>query len=95
MLLSEAFTLSLQRTVPVDVTSLKRQRCNDSVNASLSGELIRAGRVDVGSSLQRQRVTLNRRHAAQRIPPNKRIQRTVLWSASLLMRCRAAADPQS
>jgi hypothetical protein len=94
VVLSEAFTLSLQRIAQIDVHAWTPQRCNDSVNASLSDALDWAARPGCESSLQRRRVVLHRRHAAQRIPPNKRMQRTVEMAASFLMRYRAAADSQ-
>jgi hypothetical protein len=95
VVLSEAFTLSLQRIARIDATSLKGQRCNDSVNASLSAAFIRAIRPGRNGSHQPRRVTLHRRHGAQRIPPNKQMQRARTgYKCVLCLAHRRVADLQ-
>jgi hypothetical protein len=94
VVLSEAFTLSLQRIARSSANAFRRPRCNDSVNGSLSAAFDRA--VGLGGS----RVRFNGPRRADRPargawgPPNKPMQRTVETTASFLQAQRAAADRQ-
>ena len=92
VVLSEAFTLSVQRIAVIGIGAL-RQRCTDSVSASLSGAfpgaLLAGGGAGVRFNRPR-RGKAKARGASQ--SPNKRMQRTVAATASFLMRRRAAAD---
>ena len=96
MVLSEAFTLSLQRIARIGVPAVSAQRCNDSVNASLSGAVKKHAGSEAarGVRFNGRWLGLAKPRGASR-PPNKRMQRTVETTVSFLTRCRAAADSYS
>jgi hypothetical protein len=95
VLLSEAFTLSVQRIAMIKIAALRWQRCTDSVNASLSGAFNRALAAGIapGVRFNRPRWGLAKARGAS-VSPNKPMQRTVQMSASFLGSQRAAADRQ-
>jgi hypothetical protein len=95
VLLSEAFTLSVQRSAKIRIAALASERCTDSVNTSLSGAFGRALRAGVGPGVRfnRPRRGLAKARGAS-VSPNKPMQRTVETAASFLRAQRAAADRQ-
>ena len=79
MLLSEVFTLTLQRAFRTEVIALSRRRCNVSVNTSLSGAF--DGALGVGRCECRALVSsVSQEAAVGRVarPHNKQLQRTVI-----------------
>jgi hypothetical protein len=95
VVLSEAFTLSVQRIAMMKIAALGWERCTDSVNASLSGAFDRTLRVGGGPGVRfnRPRRGLAKARGAS-VSPNKPMQRTVETTASFLGAQRAAADRQ-
>ena len=95
VVLSEAFTLSVQRIAMMKIAALMWQRCTDSANASLSDVLNRALRAGGGPGARFNRPRWGRSKArGASVSPNKPIQRTVETSVSFLGFQRAAADRQ-
>ena len=95
VVLSEAFTLSVQRIAMMKIAALGWERCTDSVNASLSISFNRAVWVGGGPGVRfnRPRFGLAKARGAS-VSPNKPMQRTVERTASFLGPQRAAADRQ-
>ena len=95
VVLSEAFTLSVQRIATIKIAALTGERCTDSVNASLSSAFDRALPAGIGPGVRfnRPRWGIAKARGAS-VSPNKPMQRTVETTASFLGAQRAAADRQ-
>ena len=95
MVLSEAFTLSVQRIAMIKVAGFTCQRCTDSANASLSAAFDVALRAGSGPGVRFNRPRCGRsKGGGASVSPNKPMQRTVETVASFLGSQRAAADRQ-
>ena len=94
MLLSEAFTLSLQRVVQDQDSMLPERRCNDSVKASLSGTLIQALGLRGHQGARSNAAALKANEGTRRIATAEQTDAADgETTASFLRVQRAAADP--